>query len=154
MANTTSIAWPNLFDVSRNRVNVVEDNVSIVNRTKLLILTEPTELYNSPTFGVGLKRYLWQYNTANTRSIIQDRIRDQLRLFEPCVDPDGTQFSDGLLFTGDINDEISADNYNRLQMTIGLATKYGDVLDVELHPDDLQAVIDKSQSYYSSLTTK
>ena len=151
MANTNSLAWPTMFDVARNSVSIIEDNVSVVNRTKLLILTEPTELYNEPTFGVGLKRYLWQYNTANTRSVIQDRIKDQLRIHEPCVDADETHFADGLLFTGDDN-ASAAVNYNKLQMTVGLSTIYGDNLDVELHPEDLQSKVDRAQTIYSRIS--
>ena len=57
MANTSSISFPNMFDVTGNCVSVVEDSQSIVNRTRLLMLTEPTELYMNPDFGVGLKKY-------------------------------------------------------------------------------------------------
>ena len=64
---TNSLAWPSMFDVARNKVSVIEDNQSVVNRSKLLILTDPTELYMNPNFGVGLKKYLWQYNTANQK---------------------------------------------------------------------------------------
>ena len=56
---TNSLAWPSMFDVARNKVSVIEDNQSVVNRSKLLILTDPTELYMNPNFGVGLKKYLW-----------------------------------------------------------------------------------------------
>lgn len=119
MAMTTSISFPNIFDTARNVVAVREDNDSIVNRTRLLILSEPTSLYNSPNFGVGLKRHLWQYNTENQKAIIRDRIVDQLRLHEPCVDPDDTQFSPGLLFTGDPN-EAHIQKYQSLEMTVGL----------------------------------
>ena len=74
MANTTSLSFPNLFDVARNQVSVTEDVQSVVNRSRLLILTEPTELYNNPDFGVGLKRHIWQYNNDNQKAIIKDRI--------------------------------------------------------------------------------
>lgn len=60
---TNSLSFPNMFDVARNKVGVISDNESIVNRSRLLILTEPTELYHNPDFGVGLKRHLWHYNT-------------------------------------------------------------------------------------------
>lgn len=146
MARTTSLAWPYMFDVARNVVSVVSDNVSIVNRCKLLILTEPTELYNSPTFGVGLKRYLWQYNTENTKAIIKDRIKDQLNEHEPCVDSEFTTFADGLIFTGDADPGMSAQEYNQLKMTVGLATIYGDKLDVDLNTSDLQSIIDYNQN--------
>lgn len=130
--NTNSLAFPKMLDVTRNRVATYEGNRSIVNRTKLLILTNPTELYNSPTFGVGLKRYLWQYNTSNTKAIIQDRIKEQLREHEPYVDADMTSFSDGLVFTGDATAEFDPADYNRLKMTVGLSTIYKDELNVAI----------------------
>lgn len=133
MSRTTSVAWPNMFDVSRNVVSTLEDSKSIVNRTKLLILTEPTELYNELDFGVGLKRHLWQYNNANQKAIIRDRIVSQLRLHEPYVDPDKTQFADGLLFTGSTDQVQIAQEYNKLKMTISLSTVFEDTAEVTLN---------------------
>ena len=52
MAETTSLAFPNMFNIATNQVSVIEDTTSVANRTRLLILTEPTELYNNPDFGV------------------------------------------------------------------------------------------------------
>lgn len=127
---TTSLNWPKMFDVARNTCAVAEDNAAIVNRVKLMILTEPTELYMNPTYGVGLKRHLFKYNTANERALIKDRIVAQLKLWEPKVDAEKTQFSDGLLYTGDVN-SISPDN-NQLNMTITLVTVYGDTLTIDL----------------------
>lgn len=127
---TSSLNWPNIFDVSRNRCAVAEDNASIVSRTKLMILTEPTELYMNPSYGVGLKRHLFKYNTENEKALIKDRIVAQLKLWEPRVDADKTQFSDGLLYTGDIN--TIGQDYNTLNMTISLMTTYGDTVTVEL----------------------
>lgn len=132
---TNSIAFPNMFNIANNCVSVLEDNTSIVNRTRLLVLTEPTELYNSPNFGVGLKRHLWQYNTENEKAIIRDRIVEQLRIHEPCCDADKTQFADGLLFTG--GDEISAQQHNQLKMTIGVQTIFGDKLEIDSAANNL-----------------
>lgn len=127
---TSSLNWPNIFDVSRNRCAVAEDNASIVSRTKLMILTEPTELYMNPSYGVGLKRHMFKYNTENEKALIKDRIVAQLKLWEPRVDADKTQFTDGLLYTGDIN--TIGQDYNTLNMTISLMTTYGDTVTVEL----------------------
>ena len=69
MAETTSLSFPNMFNLSNNRVAVDEDLKSVTTRSRLLILSEPTELYNNPNFGVGLKRHLWKYNTENERAI-------------------------------------------------------------------------------------
>ena len=126
---TTSLAFPNMINVAGNRVSVKSDQDSITNRVRLLLLTEPTELYNSPDFGVGLKRYLWQYNTANTSAIIQDRIVQQLRKYEPCVVADQTSFADGLMFSQD----TSQNRYDELKMTVGLRTVFDDSLTISLN---------------------
>lgn len=130
---TNSLAFPKLFDVSRNNTSVMQDNQSIVNRVKLLILTEPTELYNNPGFGVGLKRHLWKYNTENEKAMFKQRLIEQLRLHEPCVDADKTTVSDGLLFTGGVGDSTSAQEYNRMKLTVSIVTIFGDKLEVELN---------------------
>jgi len=128
---TNSISFPRMFDVSRNNTSVAQDNQSIVNRVRLLILTEPTELYNNPGFGVGLKRHLWKYNTDNEKAIFKKRLIEQLRLHEPCVDADKTTVTDGLLFTGS-GDNTSAQEYNKMKLTVTVFTIFGDTLEVNL----------------------
>ena len=132
MANTTSWQWSNgkIFDIARNKVAVMEDNTSVVSRTRLLILSEPTSMYNDPDFGVGLARHLWHYNNANEKAIIKDRIKEQLRINEPYSIPDQTQFADGLLFTGGTEPDFSAQEYNRLKMTVAVKTTYNDTAEV------------------------
>lgn len=127
MSNTSSIAFPNMFDVSSNKVNVLSDNVSIINRTRLLMLTEPTELYNNIDFGLGLRRYLWQYNTPNVRAMIHNRLIEQLHIHEPCVHADRTAVVDGLLMSGNSD---GLQEYNKLKLTVGLATIFGDNVEV------------------------
>lgn len=138
--STNSLSFPNMFDTVRNRVAIKQDNASVVNRTRLLMLTEPTELYNSPTFGVGLKQYLFQYNNDNVKAMIKDRIKDQLRLFEPCCDAEATEFTDGLLFSG--SDERNPQQFNTLEMSVGLKTIFGDTVTVNIA--DLQEIINKA----------
>ena len=140
METTNSLSFPNLFDVSRNTVAVKTGRDSITNRTRLLMLTEPTELYNNPTFGVGLKQFLWQYNTPNTKAIIQERIKAQLAEHEPCVEADKTKFADGLLFTDMDNDNSVMSDINALKMTVALQSIYQDQLEVSF---DLQSEQDK-----------
>ena len=138
MANTTSIAFPNIFDVARNQVAILQDNPSIVNRSRLLILTEPTELYNEPNFGVGLKRHLWQYNNENQKAIIRDRIVEQLRLHEPYSVPDQTQFVDGLLFTGNSDSSITmVQDSNRLKLTVAIVTTYSETANISFDNEEV-----------------
>ena len=130
MANTNSLSWPNMFDVARNTTSVATDAQSIVNRVKLLMLTEPTELYNNLEFGLGLRRHLWQYNTDNQIAIIKDRLVEQLKLHEPCVDAEKTQIVKGLLFTG--TDASVNQQYNSLNVTVSVVTIFGDTLEVNV----------------------
>ena len=126
---TTSLAFPNMINVAGNRVAVKSGNDSITNRVRLLILTDPTELYNSPDFGVGLRKYLWQYNTANVTARIKDQIVEQLRKYEPCVVADDTSFADGLIFSPDNTQKP----YSQLKLTVGLKTVYADTLTVTIN---------------------
>ena len=137
MAETTSLKFPKMFDVARNQVSVLSDDASIVNRDRLLILSEPNSLYNEPNFGVGLIKYLWHYNVtdrshiANQRAIIEDNIREQLRIHEPYCKPDETQFADGLLFSEQPNN-TQFKNPNKLDMTVAIKTTYSRELAIDI----------------------
>ena len=127
MSVTTSLAFPNMINVAGNRVSVKQGNDSILNRTKLLLLTDPTEMYNNPQIGVGVKRYLWQYNTPNVVAMLKDRITQQLRDYEPCVIADRTQYT---VLDPEVGELL---NLNKLQMTVGLVTTYEDTITVEVN---------------------
>ena len=120
----TSWSWPNMFDVARGKIGLYSDAASIVNRVKLLILTEPTELHMVPNFGVGLKKYMFTYNNDNTIAMIKDELIAQLRLWEPAVIPEKTVVKRGLEYSGgtDINSKVNA--LNELNLTITLTTTY------------------------------
>ena len=135
MSYTNSIAFPNMIDVSKGTVQLAEDNASVVNRTRLLILTEPTELYNEPNFGVGLKRHLWKYNTDAERGVLKDNITEQLRMYEPCVYADKTKYYDGLLFT-DPQNVGTANSGNNMALTVALQTVFKDEATVTLNPEE------------------
>lgn len=132
MATTTSLSFPKMFNLSSNQVAVDTDISSVVNRSRLLILTEPTELYNNPDFGVGLKRHLWQYNTENEKAIIKDRIVAQLRLHEPSVIAEDTTFADGLLVTG-TSGLSNAAQANELNMTVIMQTTFAQEATISLN---------------------
>lgn len=126
---TNSWAFPNMINVAQNKVEIIEDEKSITSRDRLLILTEPTEIYNEPTQGVGLKKYLWQYNNENTKARLKDEIINKLREYEPYCIPEDTQFEDGNIFTGSMDSEISQ-KYNTLELTIGIKTTFGQRVDI------------------------
>lgn len=133
MAKTNSWAFPNIFDVAQNKVTVLDDDTSVANRCKLLILTDPTEVYNEPEQGVGIKRYLFQYNNDNTQAMLEDRIVDQFRIFEPYCESEKTEFSKGLLFSSGEDGEVRQINWdNKLELTIGVRTVYGSRAEIQM----------------------
>jgi hypothetical protein len=133
MAETTSLSFPNMFNLTNNQVAVDEDLKAVTTRSRLLILTEPTELYNNIKFGVGLKRHLWKYNSENERALIKDRIVAQLRDYEPDVVAENTSFTDGLLVTGDTSTLNSATQANEINMTVIMETTFGKELNIDLN---------------------
>lgn len=133
MSKTNSIKFPNLIDVASNRVGLYTDNESVINRTRLLFLSDPTSLYNNPTFGVGMKRFLFHYNQPNTFAIIKDRMISQLKEHEPCVDSEKTTFSPGLVSEETFNNVNSVEDFNHLKMTVGLKTIYKEEVEVVLN---------------------
>lgn len=137
MSKTTSLPFPNMFNVAQNCVDVVEDNAAIVNRSRLLMLTDPTELYHNPNFGVGMKKHLWVYNNDNQKAILQTEIKKQIGLHEPYCIAEETDFTDGLLFTGSAQEYAPGTftENNELKFTCCLKTIYDETAEVELNGD-------------------
>ena len=134
----SSFSFPNLFDVSRNKVNLYNDTRSITNRVKLLLLTDPTELYMNPNFGVGLKKYMFTYANDNTIALIRDKLIEQLRLWEPGVIPEDTTVVRGLKYTGTDDPNEIAMNTNELDLTITLTTSRMQTISFGVSASDLK----------------
>lgn len=52
---------------------------------RVILLTEPGERLQLPAFGGGARAFLFEPNTAATRRLIEDRIREALRSWEPRI---------------------------------------------------------------------
>ena len=130
----SSWSWPNLFDVARNKVNIYTDTKSIANRVKLLLLTEPTELYMVPNFGVGLRKYMFMYNNDNVPAMIRDELIEQLRLWEPAVIPEQTtvvriELTDAVVPVSEID---------HMRLTITVVTSYMEQVSFEISSNDIR----------------
>ena len=133
----SSFSYPNMFDVARSKINLYTDVRSITNRVKLLLLTDPTEMHMNPNFGVGLRKYMFQYNNENTIAMIRDALIEQLRLWEPAVVPESTKVTAGS-YT-DENTQLSTKEaeMNHLKLTITLETAYAEVASVEIDQSEI-----------------
>lgn len=127
-----------MFDVARNKVGLYTDIKSITNRVKLLLLTDPTELYRNPDFGVGLKKYMFMYNNDNTIALIRDKLVEQLRLWEPAVIAEETKVTRGLTYTRDSTVAESGNGINKLELTVTLTTSYLQVISFGITDADLK----------------
>jgi phage baseplate assembly protein W len=67
-----SIAWSSGEDNIREAIRIV-------------LMTEPGERLNLPSFGAGLGRFLFEPNTASTHTLIAERIQTALQRWEPRV---------------------------------------------------------------------
>ena len=52
---------------------------------KMLILTDPGERVMEPSFGVGLKSYLFENFGTPTQSQIESKIREQIGIYMPAI---------------------------------------------------------------------
>jgi len=129
-----------MFDVARNKVNLYDDTKSITNRVRLLLLTDPTELYMNPTFGVGLRKYMFTYPNDNTVALIKDKLVEQLRLWEPEVLPDETVVERGLIYTEDGATPDPTD-LNKLKLTVTLKTIYMQTISFGVSQQDFSRFI-------------
>jgi phage baseplate assembly protein W len=67
----------------RLAVSADEDNVR--ESIRLVLLTEPDERLMREEFGCGLRRFLFEPNTATTRALIRDRVAQAIGRWEPRV---------------------------------------------------------------------
>ncbi len=126
MPNTSSLTFPKMFDVIQNRVSVSYDGEAVTNRTKLLLLTSPTEMYNSPEFGVGLFGNMFQYITDNNKAILKDKIVSKVEQFEPTCVPGMTDVTFGKQETDSVHP-----SQDTLHPVVKIGTIFGDILEVD-----------------------
>jgi phage baseplate assembly protein W len=67
------------------RIAWSEGETNIRENIEIILRTEERERLNLPTFGGGLRRFLFEPNTVTTRFQIQDRITRALQQWEPRV---------------------------------------------------------------------
>lgn len=63
--------------------SVGEDHVR--ESIRIILLTEPSERLMREGFGCGLRRFLFEPNTATTRQLIRERITEAIQRWEPRV---------------------------------------------------------------------
>jgi uncharacterized protein len=67
------------------RIGWSEGDANIREAIEIILKTEERERLQLPTFGGGLRRFLFEPNTVATRFQIQDRIKRALQAWEPRI---------------------------------------------------------------------
>lgn len=127
--NTSSWSFPNMINIAQNTVGVAKDTNSIHTRVSTLLRTEPTELHMNPEFGVGLKKFMWQYATPETRALVKQKIIEQIARYEPCVDPKSIEFIEDDV---DSMQVTNVQSVNALHLTVVMQTRYGDTVNITI----------------------
>lgn len=138
----SSFSYPNMFDVARGKISLYTDAKSITNRVKLLMLTDPTEMHMNPRFGLGLKKYMFQYNNENTVARIRDDLVEQLKLWEPAVVAESTKVTKGSSSEEEGHHLSTREaELNHLKLTVTLETAYAEMISFEI--DDSEIIRDR-----------
>lgn len=69
----------------------VEGEDAVAQALRTLLLTEPGERIGRPTYGVGLRRFLFANNNVTTRSLIHDAVRTAITRDEARVKLDAVE---------------------------------------------------------------
>lgn len=67
------------------RIAWSEGETNVREAIQIILQTEEKERINLPTFGAGLRRYLFEPNNVATQTQIRDRITKTLQLWEPRI---------------------------------------------------------------------
>lgn len=65
----------------------------IIQNLKMLLLTAPGERMMEPSFGVGLRNYLFENNASSTYDTIEVKIKEQVAFYMPFVEVDSIDFN-------------------------------------------------------------
>lgn len=86
MAEGLSIALPLRIDPVDGAYGLNKRITQVASQNlKMVILTSPGERIMNPEFGVGIRQYLFENNTAGTLETIKSRIRNQVSTYLPYI---------------------------------------------------------------------
>ena len=74
------LGQPNGYGLNQTHKQLVNQNF------RMLILTAPGERMMDPSFGVGMRNYLFELDSAFTQSNIAEKIHEQVNRYMPFID--------------------------------------------------------------------
>lgn len=104
---------------------------------KMIILTSPGERIWVPSFGVGIRNYLFEQLTEATTFLIKQKIEDQVRLYAPYISQLSVAVSKGSDLVSDTNYKESNANTILVSISYNIETSglfFQDFLNLEVKP--------------------
>ena len=89
------------FEMLKNFQRLLHQNF------KMLLLTNPGERVMAPTFGVGVRSYLFENANTNTLDSLRTRIYEQTTLYIPAIQIHDIDFSESDFDTNTLSVKIS-----------------------------------------------
>jgi len=77
---------PLTFDAKDGPYSLVRDYATLMRQNlKMLLLTAPGERMMIPSYGVGLKNFLFENKGSNIRNDIKAKIKEQVKIYLPFI---------------------------------------------------------------------
>jgi|TARA_R110002012_G_scaffold321298_2_gene548561 phage baseplate assembly protein W len=75
--------------------SLIQDYATLMRQNlKMLVLTSPGERMMIPSYGVGLRNFLFENKGLNVKNDIKAKIREQVKIYLPFIDINDVQVSD------------------------------------------------------------
>jgi phage baseplate assembly protein W len=133
MAQGLGVNIPLVVDAVDGAYRLLDDVKDVVRQNlKMLILTSPGERIQIPTFGVGIRRYLFENMTSRTRVQIEQKIREQVRIFMSYLMIDKIEVSTPTNDLGSPDDSLSSVLYIKIFYNVKSFQSFSDFLTLEL----------------------
>ncbi len=116
------------YGLTKNFKQVAAQNL------KMVIMTNPGERIMIPEFGVGIKTYLFENATSAVFENIEEKIRQQARIYLPYITIDTINFlSEKSDFSENPIEPSSLSNYVRIQIKYRIPSLFiSDTLSLEI----------------------
>ena len=133
MAQGYGVNIPLVVDPTDSAYKLLDNVEDVVRQNlKMLVLTSPGERIQVPSFGVGIRRYLFENMTSSTRAQIDQKIREQVRAFMSYLIIDNIDISVPLNDLGSPDDSLSNVLFVKISYNVKSFQSFSDFLTLEL----------------------
>ena len=133
MAQGIGVNIPLVIDPTDGAYKLLGDIKDVARQNlKMLILTSPGGRIQVPTFGVGIRRYLFENMTSSIRVQIEQKIREQVGIFMSYLTIDSIEISTPSNDLGSPNESLSNALHIKISYNVKSFQSFSDFLTLEL----------------------